>query len=119
MNEETLPPSPNWYLSNVLACRADGTIAYGSRNSIVIAKYLPGKSASCTPGISLIPNAHKERITVIAFCTGRESSDSYWNCLASAGDDSVIRVWNLETLSPLLANTSHVVYNKLYYNSSK
>lgn len=119
MNEETLPPSPNWYLSNVLACRADGTVAYGSRNNIVIAKYLPGKSASCTPRISLIQNAHKERITVVAFSTGREGSDTYWNCLASAGDDSVIRVWNLETLSLLLAHTSHVVYNKLYFYISK
>jgi len=45
MNEETLPPSPNWYLSNVLACTADGTIAYGAKNNIVIAKYLPGYSA--------------------------------------------------------------------------
>lgn len=119
MNEETLPPSPNWYLSNILACRADGTIAYGSRNNIVIAKYLPGNSASHTPRISLVPNAHKERITVVAFSTGRENSDTYWNCLASAGDDSVIRVWSLETLSLLLAHTSHVVYNKLYYYISK
>jgi gem associated protein 5 len=108
MNEETLPPSPNWYLSNILACAADGTIAYGSLGSIVIAR--PGKSASRTPQISVIHNAHKERITVIAFSTSRESSDTYWNCLASAGDDSVIRVWNLETLSPLIAHNSHVVY---------
>lgn len=113
MNEETLPPSPNWYLSNVLACRADGTIAYGSRNNIVIAKYLPGNSASRTPQISLIPNAHKERITVISFSTGRESNNTYWNCLASAGDDSVIRVWSLEKLSLLLAHTSHVEGTKV------
>lgn len=110
MNEETLPPSPNWYLSNVLACAADGTIAYGSRNNIVISRHLPASSASRTPQISVIPNAHKERITVIAFSTSRESSDTYWNCLASASDDSVIRVWNLETLSPLLAHNSHMVY---------
>jgi gem associated protein 5 len=109
MNEVTLPPSPNWYLSNVLACTADGTIAYGSRNNIIIAKHLPENSASHTPQISIISSAHKERVTVIAFSTSRESSDTYWNCLASAGDDSVIRVWNLETLSPLLAHNSHVV----------
>jgi WD40 repeat protein len=119
MKEETLPPSPNWYLSKVLACTADGTIAYGSKNNIVIAKYLPGNSASRTPQISLIPDAHKERITVISFCTGRELSDSYRNCLASAGDDSVIRIWNLETLSPILAHTSHMVYNEHCYDISK
>ena len=109
MNEETLPPSPNWYLSNVLACTADGTIAYGAKNNIVIAKYLPGYSANLTPQISIIRNAHKERVTVVTFSTSRENSDKYWNCLASAGDDSVIRIWNLETLSPLLAHNAHVV----------
>jgi len=109
MNEEILPPSPNWYLSNVLACTADGTIAYGAKNNIVIAKYLPRYSANLTPQICIIRNAHKERVTVVAFSTNRESSDKYWNCLASAGDDSVIRIWNLETLSPLLAHSAHVV----------
>ena len=109
MKEETLPPSPNWYLSNALACTADGTIAYGAKNNIVIGKYLPGYSANHIPQISIICNAHKEEVTVVAFSTSRESRDKYWSCLASAADDSVIRIWNLETLSPLLAHSAHVI----------
>jgi hypothetical protein len=66
VNEETLPPSPNWHLSNVLACTADDTIPYGAKNNIVIAKYLPGYSANVTPQICVIRNAHNERVTVVA-----------------------------------------------------
>ncbi|XP_069679265.1 gem-associated protein 5 [Periplaneta americana] len=106
MNDEILPPSPNWYLSNVLACAADGTIAYGSRNNIVIARSVVG-STSHTPNISIISSAHKERITVVSFSTVGDDTNTYWNCLASAGDDSVVKVWNLDSLAPLLAHNSH------------
>nr|XP_031838451.1 gem-associated protein 5-like isoform X1 [Nomia melanderi] len=97
MNETTLPPSPNWYLSNILACSFNGTVAWGARNTIVVVKSNQNEKAL---QYSIIQHAHKNRVTCIAFTPEFEEANN--NLMASTGDD-IIKVWDLETLS--------VVYN--------
>lgn len=94
MNETTLPPSPNWYLSNILACSFNGTIAWGARNSIVILK--PDESEKALQ-YSIIKHAHRTKVTCLAFTTKFEEVDAH--LIASTGDDNVIKVWNSITLS--------------------
>lgn len=94
MNEATLPPSPNWYLSNILACSHTGTIAWGARNVIVATK--PNESEKSLQ-YSIIKHAYKTKVTSLAFTPPFEQVNS--NLLASTGEDNTINVWNLETLS--------------------
>lgn len=101
MNEVTLPPSPNWYLSSILACASDGTVAWGARNSIVIAK---AKDDSKKLGYSIIDRAHSARVTSIAFSPKNKEDSSYR--LLSGGDDNIIKIWNLQDLSLELKNST-------------
>ena len=94
MNEATLPPSPNWYLSNILACSHTGTVAWGARNVIVAAKPIEGEKSL---QYSIIKHAYKTKVTSLAFTPPFEQVNS--NLLASTGEDNIINVWNLETLS--------------------
>lgn len=94
MNETILPPSPNWYLSNIFTCSFNGTVAWGARNMIVIAKISENNK---TLQYSIIKNAHKSKVTCLAFTPHFEEVNA--NLIASTGDDNIIKIWNLETLS--------------------
>lgn len=94
MNEVTLPPSPNWYLSNILACSFNGTIAWGARNIIVIGKLNENDKIL---QYSFIKHCHKSKVTCLAFTPQFEEVNA--NLIASAGDDNTIKIWNSETLS--------------------
>ncbi|KAK7873397.1 hypothetical protein R5R35_000194 [Gryllus longicercus] len=105
MNEQIFPPSPNWYLSNAFACDSTGTLAYGNRNNLVIVKTnnICDKSL---PKVEIVPAAHKERVTVVVF-SPQNSESTLFNCIATSGDDAVVKVWDLLTMTPILANISH------------
>ncbi|CAL7940645.1 unnamed protein product [Xylocopa violacea] len=94
MNEVTLPPSPNWYLSTILACSYNGIVAWGARNMIVVAK--PSENEKILQ-YSIIKHAHKSKVTCVVFTPHFEEVNT--NLVASAGDDNKIKIWNLETLS--------------------
>lgn len=89
MNEVTLPPSPNWYLSNVLACSRRGTVAWGARNFIVIAK----PKENNVMHYSIIKDYFKEKVITLAFCPKSNGQE----LLIAGGDDNVVRVWNVDT----------------------
>ncbi|XP_015605680.1 gem-associated protein 5 isoform X2 [Cephus cinctus] len=98
MNEVTFPPSPNWYLSSILACSNNGTVAWGSRNAIVIAKASQdGKIFK----YNIIPNAHLDRVTSVAFSPKFGEPDN--NFLVSGGDEYIARIWNLDTCNAHMA----------------
>lgn len=92
MNEATLPPSPNWYLSNILACSERGTVAWGARNYIVIAK--PKDNVM---QYSVIKDHFKDKVTTLAFCPKLDSQNSL-ELLICGGDDIKAKVWNVDTL---------------------
>lgn len=99
MNETTLPPSPNWYLSNIISCSKNGHVAWGSNNNIVFAKSTEKGSLNYT----IIPSAHEEKVTALSF--NPESNDDYKNLLLSGGDESTIKIWNIETNSVVYSHT--------------
>lgn len=94
MNEVTLPPSPNWYLNNILACSFNGTIAWGARNAIVIAKRNEDDKLL---QYSIIRHGHKSKVTCLAFTPQIEEVNP--NLMASTGDDNAIKIWDSGTLS--------------------
>ncbi|CAK9799473.1 Gem-associated protein 5 [Anthophora quadrimaculata] len=94
MNETTLPPSPNWYLSNILACSFNNTVAWGARNMIIIAK---SEGNGKPLQYSIIKHAHKSKVTCVAFIPQFKEINT--NLIVSIGDDNAIKIWNLETLS--------------------
>lgn len=93
MNEVTLPPSPNWYLGNILACSRRGTVAWGARNFIVIAR----PKENTVMQYSIVKDYFKDKVTTLAFCPKLDSSDSP-DLLICGGDDMKVRVLNVDTL---------------------
>ncbi|XP_043264591.1 gem-associated protein 5-like [Colletes gigas] len=100
MNEATLPPSPNWYLSNILACSFDGTVAWGSRNVIVILKTEKNEKSL---QYSIIKQAHKNKVACLAFTPPFEEVTD--NLIASVGDENIIKIWSLKTLSTVYSHS--------------
>ncbi|XP_014204867.1 gem-associated protein 5 isoform X2 [Copidosoma floridanum] len=94
MNEITLPPSPNWYLSTIIACAGDGTVAWGARNSIIVAKK---KENAKGLDYTIIDKAHLERVASIAFSPLDEENSCYY--LASVSENNVVNVWNMASCS--------------------
>ncbi|KAL6264530.1 hypothetical protein P5V15_004637 [Pogonomyrmex californicus] len=97
MNEVKLPPSPNWYLNNILACSKRGTVAWGTKNCIVIARQKEGNNVM---QYSIIKDQFKDKVTAVAFCPKFESLDSP-ELLIFCGDDVKVKVWNVDTLEPV------------------
>ncbi|XP_011636844.1 gem-associated protein 5 [Pogonomyrmex barbatus] len=97
MNEVKLPPSPNWYLNNILACSKRGTVAWGTKNCIVIARQKEGNNAM---QYSIIKDQFRDKVTAVAFCPKFESLDSP-ELLIFCGDDVKVKVWNVDTLEPV------------------
>ncbi|KAL2748138.1 gem-associated protein 5 isoform X1 [Vespula maculifrons] len=98
MNEVTLPPSPNWYLNSIFTCSKDGTIAWGARNAIIIAKR---QQENKILNYSIIKDAHIDRVTSLAFSPEYGQEDK--NLLVSGGDEFTVRIWNLDNLSTIMA----------------
>ncbi|XP_046831428.1 gem-associated protein 5 isoform X2 [Vespa crabro] len=97
MNEVTLPPSPNWYLNSIFTCSKDGTIAWGARNAIIIAKR---QKENKILNYSIIKDAHIDRVTSLAFSPEYGQEDK--NLLVSSGDEFTVRIWNLDNLSAIM-----------------
>ncbi|XP_036139651.1 gem-associated protein 5 isoform X2 [Monomorium pharaonis] len=93
MNEVTLPPSPNWYLGNVLACSRRGTVAWGARNFVVIGR--PNENNIMQ--YSIVKDYFKDKVVTLAFCPKLDSPDSP-DLLICGGDDSKVRILNAYTL---------------------
>ena len=102
MNSVTLPPSPNWCLDNILVCANDGTVAWGARNTIVIAS--PSPKDDQILNYRFITNAHTDRVTSLAFSPEYGQENDYF--LLSGGDDNVVKIWNLKDLTISHANSA-------------
>jgi WD40 repeat protein len=107
MNEVTIPSSPTWYLSNILACNDEGTsVAYGAKHELVVLK-VDNSTKPCAVTPSFIPFAHKDKINAIAFAPS--SSNSFKNHLVSCSDDGTVKVWDLSTFTLIYSHSGHPV----------
>lgn len=102
MDEFTLPPSPTWQLSNILACNDDGLMAYGSRCEVAIID-LKSKGKF---NVSFINLAHKEKINIVVFSPIK---GSFKDCLATCGDDGMVHVWDYKASSLMICHSGHKV----------
>ncbi|XP_073993143.1 gem nuclear organelle associated protein rigor mortis [Rhodnius prolixus] len=106
MGEITIPPSPSWYLSNILACNDEGTaVAYGAKHELVILRPTTNFVKQCEIQPVFIPMAHKERVSAIAFSPS--SSENFKNHLVSCSDDGTVHVWDWLNQSLILSHSGH------------
>nr|CAD7447477.1 unnamed protein product [Timema bartmani] len=105
MNEITIPPSPNWYFGDILSCNNDGVFVYGSRNDLIVCRHMSGGSLADGPQVQMIRVAHKEKVTVVRL--SKTNGGKYPHSVATVGDDSIVKLWHLETLSLLQAHNFH------------
>lgn len=95
MNEVVLPPSPNWYLNNILACSKRGTLAWGAKNVMIIAKHEEGHS---NLQYSIIKDFCKDRVTALAFCPNPDSPE----LLIVGGDEDKVKILSMDTLEAIV-----------------
>lgn len=109
MNEAVLPPAPNWYLNNILVCSKRGTLAWGAKNFIIIAKHEEGH-----PNLqfSLIKDFCKDRVTALAFCPNPDSPE----LLIVGGDEDKVRILSMDTLQVIVEFSFKDVSNKILLN---
>ncbi|XP_071445588.1 gem-associated protein 5-like [Hetaerina americana] len=106
MEVQKFPPSPNWNSSDILCAGPHGIVIYGSRNTLVVANFEDKLFDNPSfPKCELIDLAHKERITSVRCCPSE--SAKYSRFFATGGDDSIVKLWNMTTLSPVMANFAH------------
>ncbi|KAK9498761.1 hypothetical protein O3M35_003324 [Rhynocoris fuscipes] len=106
MGEITIPPSPSWYLSNILASNDDGSvIAYGAKHEVVILKPTVNFLKQCDIYPLFIPMAHKDRVSALTFSPS--NSTNYKNHLVSGSDDGTVHVWDWTTQSLILSHSVH------------
>ncbi|XP_015123769.1 gem-associated protein 5 [Diachasma alloeum] len=94
MNEVTLPAAPNWYLSTILACARDGTIAWAAKACLIVAKRNSKDNQALN--YANIPNIHTDKINSLAFCP--DYGQPGRNLLVTGGNDLCIKVWDLDKL---------------------
>ncbi|XP_054267558.1 gem-associated protein 5 isoform X2 [Macrosteles quadrilineatus] len=100
MDTRTLPPSPSWQLSNILACNDDGLLAYGARSDLSLIDF----KAKGQFDVSFINRAHKDKVNVVVFSP---SNGSFKNCLATCGDDGSVRVWDFKESQQRYCHSGH------------
>lgn len=116
MTELIIPPSPSWYLSNILGCSDDGNIlAYGARHEIVLLNMSKTSEKSYEILPSFIPMAHKDRVTAVAFPPSH--TELYKDNVVSSSDDGSVRVWNYVSQTLRFSHSGHPVrFGNLQYN---
>uniref|UniRef100_A0ABD2VX53 Gem-associated protein 5 second beta-propeller domain-containing protein n=1 Tax=Trichogramma kaykai TaxID=54128 RepID=A0ABD2VX53_9HYME len=92
MNEVILPPSPNSRKSSILACADDGTVCWGAKKIIVVAK--PDKEYG-SMNYFFIHEADTKIVTTLAFLP--ISKDGILRLVS--GGDNVLRIWNLNNFT--------------------
>lgn len=102
MDTIILPPSPNWHLNRILACNDNGLLAYGSRGEVTIIDYKKGNKFTT----KFLHLAHKEKLNCVVFSPLK---GKFNNCLATCGDDGMVRLWDYQKLSLLLCHSGHKV----------
>ncbi|KAG8234130.1 hypothetical protein J437_LFUL007496 [Ladona fulva] len=106
MEALTIPPSPSWYLSDNFCTGPNGQVIYGTRFDVIILNFdfnSPGNLHS--PKLQTVDYAHKERITAVRCCPNVKGT--FGNCFVSAGDDSLVKLWDFKTLTPINVNFAH------------
>lgn len=108
MNEIVLPPSPNWYLSNILACSKRGTVAWGAKNFVIIAKQ---KEDHSNLEYSLIKEFYKDKVTTLAFCPKLDCPE----LLIIGGDEDKVKILNVDTLEVIMEFSFKDVNHKIFF----
>jgi WD40 repeat protein len=111
MSKQALLPSPNWFLNSLADCAPDGTLAYGSRNGIVLVQSINfTEGCAPSPSFSLIPNAHREkdRVTALAFSNRSLDEEGAPFLLASSGDDGAVAIWDFTSQDLIQKHSEHV-----------
>lgn len=109
MNSAVLPPSPNWYMSNILAYSKRGTVAWGANNCIVIGKK---KGKDLALDFCIIQDAHFDRVTALSFCPEFEPGDP--ELIISCGDDDKAKIWDTDKLELVIAFSFNDVSKKIW-----
>ncbi|XP_074038837.1 gem-associated protein 5 isoform X2 [Leptinotarsa decemlineata] len=102
MNSLTIPPSPNWYETSILACSLDNTVIYGSKNDLVIIK----KTNIDVPNqVKIIPRAHSEKIVSVGV---NKNWGQPCKFAVTASEDKIVKVWNINTMRKYSSHSKHV-----------
>ncbi|XP_057667070.1 gem-associated protein 5-like [Diorhabda carinulata] len=108
MNTLIVPPSPNWYEANILACAPDNTLIYGAKNHIVILEnsFETNKAAD----IRIIAHAHTQKVLGVTL-NKNWGEPKKW--AVSISDDKTVKIWEVTTGKKHLDHDKHLSDKKV------
>ncbi|XP_017772200.1 PREDICTED: gem-associated protein 5 [Nicrophorus vespilloides] len=102
MNNLLIPPSPNWYEPNIMACTKDNTVCYASMDNLIIIK---NKQNINEPAkIKIISHAHIERIFAVTANPNWADPDKL---ILSSGSDKLVKLWDGDTYKRVAKLNTH------------
>uniref|UniRef100_A0A1Y1ML03 Uncharacterized protein n=1 Tax=Photinus pyralis TaxID=7054 RepID=A0A1Y1ML03_PHOPY len=101
MNKLVIPPSPNWFANNVLACASDNTVVYGSRNEIVVIKPAPPEEPA---DVQVLSGIHSTRVTFVSLNTNWGNPNKW---AVSVAEDNVVQLLDIATCTPKISHVGH------------
>ncbi|XP_050309808.1 gem-associated protein 5-like [Anthonomus grandis grandis] len=101
MNKLLIPSSPNWFLSDILACAPDNTVICGSRQDLVIIK--PTED-NIPDDICCIGKAHSTKIISVGINRNWGQPHKY---AVSLSENAIIKLWDIETLEKKSSHNRH------------
>ncbi|KAG5877680.1 hypothetical protein JTB14_003835 [Gonioctena quinquepunctata] len=107
MNTLTIPPSPSWYQTSIVACSPDNTLVYGSRNDLVIIENSESQEAAV---IRIISRAHSLKILSVNLNKNWGQPNKF---AVTVSEDKVVKIWNVETRKKHSSHNEHLGHQKV------
>ncbi|XP_066156134.1 gem-associated protein 5 isoform X2 [Euwallacea fornicatus] len=102
MDTLIVPPSPNWYQPDIMACAPDNTFLYGARNDFVVIK----PTFDDRPDdIQIVSKAHFKWIVSVNINKNWGKPHKY---AVTTSEDKVVKLWDVESVTKKGAHNKHL-----------
>ncbi|CAG9772044.1 unnamed protein product [Ceutorhynchus assimilis] len=102
MNKLTIPSSPNWYESDIMACAPDNTLLYGSRQDLVVIKPTDAEEPD---DIRVLAKAHSMKIVSVNLNRNWGDPHKY---AVTVSEDKIVKAWDVEKLEKISSHDKHL-----------
>ncbi|XP_066260385.1 gem-associated protein 5 isoform X2 [Euwallacea similis] len=102
MDTLIVPPSPNWYQPDIMACAPDNTFLYGARNDFVTVKPTFDDRPD---NIQIVSKAHFKWIVSVNINKNWGNPHKY---AVTTSEDKVVKLWDVESVTKKGAHNKHL-----------
>ncbi|KAK5643800.1 hypothetical protein RI129_007645 [Pyrocoelia pectoralis] len=105
MNKLVIPPSPNWFASNILACASDNTVIYGSRQDVIVIQPAPPDEPA---DVKVLSGIHSGRVSFVSLNINWGNPNKW---AVSVAEDNVVQLLDIATSTPKMSHMGHKTHS--------